>query len=150
MIQEMDLSDISVNAEDLKARAARIFNSSEPPEKLMSELRAWEKRWKAANIGEYEPIGLLSSPESSPESSPSYCFGGSFDCLLSLVSFVYKQGESASCPLPSSKSFRDLAYASIVIQANDHRNHRDAVRKSREFLEAVEKQFNFNVDSTAD
>jgi len=146
MIQEMDLSDISVNAEDLKARAARIFNSSEPPEKLMSELRAWEKRWKAANIGEYEPIGLLSSPESSP----SYCFGGSFDCLLSLVSFVYKQGESASCPLPSSKSFRDLAYASIVIQANDHRNHRDAVRKSREFLEAVEKQFNFNVDSTAD
>ena len=83
MIQEIDFSDISVNAEDLKARAARIFNSSELPEKLMSELRAWEKRWKAANSGEYIRIGLLSSPESSP----SYCFGGSFDCLLSLVSF---------------------------------------------------------------
>jgi hypothetical protein len=111
MIQQIDFSYISVNAEDLKARAAWIFNSLELPEKLMSELRAWEKRWKAANLGEYVRVGLLSSPESSP----SYCFGGSFDCLLSLVSFVYKQGESASCPLPSSKSFWDLAYASICV-----------------------------------
>jgi len=135
MIQSLDFSDIATNAEDLKDRAARIFKSGAPPDHLMDELRAWEKRWKRAHFNDCNDLGLLRTPETSS----SYKFGGWFDSLLSLVAFVFNQGQSATCPLPKGYSFPDLAHAAIMIQAIDHRNDRNAVRTSREFLERLEK-----------
>ena len=55
------------------------------------------------------------------------------------MAFVFNQGRSATCPLPKGYSFPDLAHAAIMIQAIDHRNDRNAVRTSREFLERLEK-----------
>ena len=135
MIKSLDFSDIAINAEDLKARALRVFRSTPPPTELIVKIRQWEKRWKKANFSEYTPHGLLGTPQTAS----SYQFGGWFDSLLSLVDFVFKQGESASCPLPKGYSFRDLAYAAIMIQATDHRGDRNAVKRSREFLEELEK-----------